>query len=76
MLVDRERGKMTAPELERGSEDVSDPDARGIVWVGPDKGVDDAEGGVGGRGDVGGGVREDVDVDDDKGRPNAAVAGK
>lgn len=76
MLVDRERGRMTAPELERGSDDVSDPDARGIVCVGPDKGVEDAEGGVGGRGEVGGGVSEDVEVDGEIGRPNAALAGK
>ena len=85
MLVDLERGKITAPELERGrmtapefdleSMEDSDPDASGMVYVGAGE-TPGAEVGVGGNGDVGGGVKEVPDGDDDRGRFKGAVTGK
>jgi hypothetical protein len=71
-----ERGKRTAPELDRGIDEESDSDARGIVCVGPDKGVDPVDEGVGGKGEVGGGVSDDVEVDAEIGLEEPALVGK
>lgn len=95
MLVDLERGRITAPELERGNmtapeldrgrmtapeferermED-SEPEASGIVYVGAGE-MPGAEVGVGGKGEVGGGVNELLEGDDASGRFRGAVTGK
>jgi hypothetical protein len=85
MLVDLDRGRMTAPELERGRMtapeferermDDSDPDASGIVYVGAGE-IPGADVGVGGKGEVGGGVKELLEGDAASGRLRGAVTGK
>ena len=70
-----DRGRMTAPELERERIEDSDPDASGIVYVGAGE-IPGADVGVGGRGEVGGGVKDVTEADDDNGRLKAAVTGK
>jgi hypothetical protein len=70
-----ERGRMTAPEFDRERMDDSDPDASGIVYVGAGE-IPETEVGVGGRGEVGGGVNDDPEGDDVNGRLRGAVTGK
>jgi hypothetical protein len=70
-----ERGRMTAPEFDRERMDDSDPDASGIVYVGAGE-IPGAEVGVGGRGEVGGGVNDVPEGDDVNGRLRGAVTGK
>jgi hypothetical protein len=60
-------GRMTAPEFERDRMEDSDPEERGIVCVGAGP-IPGLEEGVGGSGDVGGGVSDDTDVEADTGR--------